>query len=206
MQPAKQQRSKATQSRILKATESLLRNELFDEISIRRIVREAETSIGSFYARFRDKDALLHALYAKYEARLDRRLAVLSETVADVKSLDAMSRLIADHFVEIHGEIPNLSRAVFEYVTRAPDSDHARQHSAKRIKQYTFLIDSLLRFSDQITHPEPRRAIELALYFLTVACRNRLFYPYNPQTRTIQISPDGLKTELARMFVGYLQA
>ena len=64
---SQQSRSRATQERILNATAKLLRGNPFESISVRRIVEEAETSIGSFYARFRDKDALLPVLYAQSE-------------------------------------------------------------------------------------------------------------------------------------------
>ena len=57
-----------------------------------------------------------------------------------------------------------------------------------------------------MTSPDPERAIELGLYFLTVACRNRLFYPKAPQARTIRINKTELRAELSRLLVGYLTA
>lgn len=206
MQPARQQRSRATARRILDATRNLLRHETFDQISIRRIVKEANTSIGSFYARFRDKEALLRALYAEYETRLDEQIETLKGALLETSTLEEAAYVTAEHFVALFGEIPNLSRAAFEYATRSPRSEQARRHSDKRWAQYGFLIDRLLEHQSRITHPEPRRAVELSLYFLTVACRNRLFYPLNPQARRMDISHQSLKDELARLAVGYLTA
>ena len=74
VQPPKQDRSRDTKDRILRATEKLLRREAFEAVSVRRIIEEARTSIGSFYARFRDKNALLPVLYAEYEVQLEQRL------------------------------------------------------------------------------------------------------------------------------------
>jgi len=206
LQPTKQARSRATQERILAATKRLLRSELFDDISIRQIVKAAETSIGSFYARFRDKDALLPVLYAEYEARLESRVANLREAVNAAQSLNEIADVFADHLVDTFGENPNLSRAVFEYVTRVPQSRKSRLHSDQRLKQYAFLCDALWDHRDDITHPDPARAAELSLYFVAVACRNRLFYPLNPQTRALRISKTELKSELARVMTGYLRA
>ncbi len=120
VQPAKQDRSRKTQDRILRATEKLLRREQFEAISVRRIVEEAGTSIGSFYARFRDKHALLPVLYAEYEVQLQERLVRLQRCTANARSLETAAGYIVEHFVDTYGEIPNLSRALYEYATRSP--------------------------------------------------------------------------------------
>ena len=86
LQPPKQDRSRATQTRILDVTARLLEKEPFEAISVRRIVDEAGTSIGSFYARFGDKNALLSALYGEYEGQLQSRLARLQKSTADAWS------------------------------------------------------------------------------------------------------------------------
>ena len=124
--PSKQDRSRETQARILRATARLLGKEPFESISVRRIVIEAETSIGSFYARFRDKNALLSVLYAEYETQLHKRLARLQESIADTRSLQEVAKLIAEHFVDMYGEVPNLSRALYEYATRSPKTSEAK--------------------------------------------------------------------------------
>ena len=46
----KQERSRQTCERILAATEQLLRDHLFEQISVADIVRTAKASVGSFYA------------------------------------------------------------------------------------------------------------------------------------------------------------
>ena len=204
VQPAKQDRSRDTQDRILRATKELLENELFESISIRRIIERADTSIGSFYARFRDKDALLPVLYAEYEEQLERHLRRLRESTAKVKSLEQLVELIVQHFIDIRGEIPNLSRALYEYVMRSPDSAEALSIGAERGRQYAFVIDAILKFRNKITHPNPRRAAELGFYFMVVVCRNRILYPAAPQTRMLKISKRELAAELQRLMTGYL--
>lgn len=72
-------------------------------------------------------------------------------------------------------------------------------------KQYKFLLDALLFFRDEITHADPPRAVEFAVYFMVVASRNRLFYPLAPQTRMVKISKEELKRELVRQLTGYVR-
>ena len=205
MQPAKQDRSRDTHDRILRATEKLLRKEQFEAISVRRIIEEARTSIGSFYARFRDKNALLPVLYAEYEVQLQERLARLQNSTANARSLEAVAGYIVEHFVDMYGEIPSLSRALYEYATRSPRATESRMLAERRYKQYTFLLDALMSFRPEITPADPPRAVELAVYFMVVACRNRLFYPLAPQTRMVKISKQELKRELVRQLTGYLR-
>ena len=204
LQPSKQERSRKTQARILEATARLLEAMPFERITVRTIVAEAETSIGSFYARFRDKDALLPVLFAQDEARLDRRLARLRDQVGVADSLTEIADLIADHFVHFYGDNPNLSQAVFGYIMRNDDPVESRAHSEHRLQQYDFLIEALLRFRSDFSQTDATKAVKWGLYFLTVACRNRLFFPDAPLSRTLKISKRDLKTELSRLLVGYL--
>ncbi len=203
LQPAQQDRSRETQERILQATKRLLKNELFESISIRRIVEEANTSIGSFYARFSDKNALLPVLYQQYEEHLAVQVPQLKSDVENASSLKEVARSIAAHFVDICGKMPNLSRALYEYVTRSGDA--ARSTGSLRRKQYRFLIDGMLRFRSQIKHDDPDRAADLGLYFLVVVCRNRLFYPTAPHTQFLKISKKELTSELEKLLCGYLR-
>ncbi len=206
VQPAKQDRSRDTKDRILRATEKLLRREAFEAVSVRRIIEEARTSIGSFYARFRDKHALLPVLYAEYEVQLEQRLNRLRKSTGNARSLEAAAGLIVEHFLVTYGEIPNLSRALYEYATRSPAAAESRNLAERRYRQYSFLLDALMSFRPEITHPDPPRAVELAVYFMVVVCRNRLLYPLAPQTRMVRISKRELKLELVRQLTGYLRS
>lgn len=62
VQPPAQDRSERTFFRFLDAAEGLLAKGHWHEVSVQQIVRKAGASVGSFYNRFGDKDALLHCL------------------------------------------------------------------------------------------------------------------------------------------------
>ncbi|MCP5068735.1 MAG: TetR/AcrR family transcriptional regulator [bacterium] len=70
--PPKQHRSQQTLERILIAGEVLLREKRFDDVTVAEIVAQARSSSGSFYARFPDKRALLHALHERFGDRVRR--------------------------------------------------------------------------------------------------------------------------------------
>ena len=61
-----QARSRETMNRFVLAVELLLREKPFDDITIGEIVDGAERTVGSFYARFEDKWALLRTVIHRY--------------------------------------------------------------------------------------------------------------------------------------------
>jgi AcrR family transcriptional regulator len=68
VRPVKQLRARRSRDRLLDAGQRLVAERPFDALSVADIARAAECSVGSFYLRFRDKDAFLRALIAQYLA------------------------------------------------------------------------------------------------------------------------------------------
>jgi AcrR family transcriptional regulator len=75
----RQARSQATLERFVDATKLLLEERSFEDITVADIVSKAERTVGSFYARFEDKYAVLHVLVD----RLDERIRALVSSFCD---------------------------------------------------------------------------------------------------------------------------
>ena len=75
-----QARSQRTMNRILDAAADLLEEKAWQDLSIQEIVSAANSSVGSFYARFQDKDGLLQALDDRF---FDRLIEQIDAVVAD---------------------------------------------------------------------------------------------------------------------------
>lgn len=67
--PANQARSRDAQARLMRAGEQVFAKLGYDTARVSDIAQAAQCSIGSFYRRFRDKEALFHALQTRFASR-----------------------------------------------------------------------------------------------------------------------------------------
>lgn len=111
--PPKQERSQNTQDRLIEAAERLCaRGKAWSEIGVQELVKEAGTSVGAFYNRFRDKDALLHilqiALYEEGEATAASARALAALEVP----LESLIRAFVSLAVSVYRQQHGLRRAL----------------------------------------------------------------------------------------------
>lgn len=83
--PTKQARSRKTRDALIAAAWKLLQARPWQDISINDIVKLGGSSVGAFYSRFKDKEALLEALAAEW---LEERWARRAEGFAALKPDD----------------------------------------------------------------------------------------------------------------------
>jgi AcrR family transcriptional regulator len=83
--PAKQDRSRRTRDALLAAGWKLLAKMSWEKISVNDIVAAANSSVGSFYSRFTDKDSYFDSLASQW---LNRRREQMQELFARLSSDD----------------------------------------------------------------------------------------------------------------------
>src|SRR5947208_15475116 len=71
--PPQQTRSQETLDRILDAAERVLEKKSFTEATLAEIMERAGVTVGAFYRRFPDKDALLHLLDERFFREMQER-------------------------------------------------------------------------------------------------------------------------------------
>lgn len=199
----KQARSQATLTRLLDAAEELFLQNPPQDVSIADIVRRAGSSIGGFYSRFPDKDALLRALQ-------ERRLVVVQqmlETIADPERwrdvpLSLMVRGLLQELVRHYTERRRLIAAFVSAAAQNP------REWADTVQRRDAMIEVVLRLivpqhREAIRHPDPERAIRFATHAAfavmdTYAIRLAL-------DDSVWRDPAELVDELHRMYMGYLE-
>ncbi len=169
------------------------------------ICRVAGVGVGTFYGRFRDKDALLAAFFADYYRRagaeLDARFpleAWRGRPVADIVEAWVVRR------VEGLRERRALTRAILTYTRTRPDPAfraRAAAHSARVIDRFTALLEGA---SGGIGHPDPRRAAVFVVSALEALLKELALYG-EIRSPALAITEDELVPELTRLVRGYLE-
>lgn len=115
----RQARSQRTLDALLDAAETLLAERPFHDIAITEIIGRAGSSAGAFYARFPDKEALLHALHERLAVRgnaigdfLRQAAPRLADTASPAGDARAVARLVIGNLVRGHRRNRGVLRAV----------------------------------------------------------------------------------------------
>lgn len=202
--PPQQTRSQETLDRILDAAENVLDEKIFSEATLAEIMHRAGVTVGAFYRRFPDKDALLHLLDERFFEELHARAA--SELDAGRWAGASIAEVVS-HFcreaVALYRARRGLLRSLFLRARVDPVlQQSARQVNAEYINRLKVLM---LPRRDQMSHPEPERAIELGYMIVVGALRETvLFGEVWPHPE--RVVDDGLSAELARVYLAYLGA
>jgi AcrR family transcriptional regulator len=201
--PAKQARSEQTQRRLLRAAEALIAERGLAQVSVADIVRRAGSSVGGFYARFRDKDELLLALHERFIAGLDARLEERTRPEAwHGASLAEIVRPAIAEIVQIYFE---KHRLIAAFTARAFHSPVAAKQGLSFRKRLVKRVTALVLTRDsEIGHPEPELAISFGLQMLLgVMSQMVMIGELRAGGRTL--TQRDITTQLTEAFLAYLQ-
>lgn len=202
LRPPRQQRSRDTLRRLLDAAEELLEQKTFAEASVAEIVERADSSVGSFYQRFEDKEALLHAL----DRRLARQSREVLEAVAEVDwsrdwSLPETLALLIRPWVESYHERRGVRRALLEASRRDPSF---RSRAAETERRAVEVLGTLLEdHREEVAAPDPIRAARHLVVALVGYLREVVLYR---DFQSVEPEPDREEVveEAIRLALGYL--
>ena len=201
--PPKQGRSKRTLERTLSVVECLLRTKPFEAISIEEIVEAAGSSVGSFYARFGNKEGLLPHLYERYDGDLRKRI---DDFVAGrewaKRTIEEQAHWFAGLHVDMYRKRRWLMRAVGLYARQHP-SPLPGALRRSRSSLHRRITETFEPHFDRIPSTNVRKKIELGLYFISAICRDKILFA-GPHAQVTKVTDAQLKHELTRMFLGYL--
>ncbi|MCA9573897.1 MAG: TetR/AcrR family transcriptional regulator [Polyangiales bacterium] len=199
----KQARSQRTLSKLLDAAELLFLDNPPQDVSVADIVRKAGSSVGGFYSRFPDKDALLRALQ-------ERRMVVVQqdlERIADPERWRDVpfGLMVRGLLQELVRHYVARRRLIAAFVSAAAQNP---REWANTVQQRDAMIEVVLglivpQHRASILHPDPERAIRFATHAAfavmdTYAIRLAL-------DDSVWRDPTELVDELHRMYMGYLE-
>ena len=204
VRPPQQARSRATLHRFLEAALELLGERRFEEASVAEIARRARASVGAFYGRFADKEALLGFLNDRlFEQGREQWDALLAPARWRGRSAAEIVEAVVGRIVERRRAHRGLLRALSLYARSRPDPRFSRHAHAMNRHVQRKLQQLLLERRREIAHPDPRRAIAFGLLLVDGATREAILF--GEAARLPGKPSDGvLRRELCAAWLAYL--
>ena len=204
VRPPQQARSQETLERILDAAEALVTEKGFADTPVAEVVSRAGSSVGAFYARFRDKDALLHALYDRYfEQAMATADAALDPARWEGASLREIVNAVVGFLVEIYREQRGLIRAFVIRNHVDPEFQARRARLSHHVNTQLSLL--LLARCDEISHPDPERATAFGLTLVFSTLDSVMLFG-EMRSGVLSLSDEALAAELTNAYLAYLGA
>jgi AcrR family transcriptional regulator len=204
----RQARSRETLRRLLDATEAALERHGLDGATLPRIARAAGIAPATVYRRFRDKDALLAAVFRRFSevGAAEAERPIDADAVRQV-GLEAVVRNWMKGVIGVYRGRPGLLRATMEYTRRHPDAPFVRRQIETEVRGFDKLAGVLLLFRDRIRHPDPDFAVRWAMVAAGSILRERLLTDHGKHLeRLAPASDERLAEELARTLLRCLGA
>jgi AcrR family transcriptional regulator len=196
-----QARSRLTVHRLVSATEALLAQGGLDAATVPAIASLAGVSVGVVYRRFPDKDNLLRAVYDRFFERVkEQNFQRLGQQGFFEMTLPQRVRTFIGATVGFYRANRGLLRALQRYARTHPDNAFRRSVRKENRLRLSSVTALLLASRDQMSHPNPDAAVELALVAVGAVLNAILLEDEPLSDRT----PDHLDEELTRMFLRYL--
>lgn len=166
--PAQQDRSRKTFNLILDAAEQLFGEQGVDQTSVAAVARAAGCSVGSVYHHFRDKAALVAALFDRTRHEF---MQTLDAAVEPARWQGATISEILEGYLQFSLEmsrstIGSGSKAHFDFALR--EKDLRAQIHVLHFALFDRLRVLLLARKSEIGHPDPELAVAFILDQLRV--------------------------------------
>ncbi len=199
--PPLQERSQQTMERLLSAAESLIAELGFAHATVAGIAKRADSSVGAFYARFKDKDALLRCLLERFVQ--DSIATIQSSLRVEVwqgASVETICRTLIGFIMKMLGEREHLLRAIAQLTIEDPAlSDYHNIITSHCAEALQVLVHER---GEEFGCAEPRRALRVVVW----TCLSLTEVSAMGGTQ----SPAGLtraefQTELCAMILSHLQ-
>ncbi len=204
IRPPQQARSQETLHRILDAAEALVAEKGFEDTPVAEIVRRADSSVGAFYARYPDKEALIHALYERYlEQAVATADAALDPERWSGAELEEIIDTVVRFLVSIYREHRGLIRSFVLRNHTHPEFQARRERLSHYVNER--LATLLVARRASIAHPDPELAARFGLMIVFSALDNAILFG-ETRSGALALSDEVLAAELVRTYVAYLGA
>jgi len=205
--PAHQARSRESLRRLLDAATEVLGRHGVAGTTIPRIARHAGLTPGSVYRRFYDKEALLETAILEILERQDETLETsLAPLAASQAPLAVFAEQIITGMVTAYRANAALLRGMRQFIQSRAHTAFGKKASNLEMGHFQRTVELFLSYATEIRHPNPRKAVSLALMIIVGALYHLVVWPAHPKHLKNLLPQDDqvLQKELTRAFLNYL--
>jgi AcrR family transcriptional regulator len=202
IRPPRQARSQETLDRLLDAAEALLEDKGFDDVGVAEVAQRAGSSVGSFYARFPDKDALLQELQERFVVEgMATADDALDPARWDGAAIPEIVAAVVAFLVRIHRDRHGLLRALWLVQATRPEFRERATELSLHVSRG--LASLLLARRSEIAHPDPARAVAFGVWQVLASLKHATLDP-EEAIALRRVSERALPAELTRAYLAYL--
>jgi AcrR family transcriptional regulator len=204
--PPQQARSRESFRRMLDAAELVLEKHGVEGTTLARVARQARITPSNVYRRFRNKDALMAAVFDRFTDINAREL----ETPVDTGQIASLGiRRFAEQCISgmIQGfrTRTGLIRAAVSYSHQHPTAEFVRRKEAVEIQLFRRTVSLCLLWRDEIRHSNPEYAVSYAFVMIALVLRELIIFGHAPMfEKLVPVDDEHLRQELPRLFLSYL--
>lgn len=171
--PPRQRRSRESFERVLRAAHGLLEDNGFEGFTIQEVAERSGVSVGAIYARFSNKEALLHAVHG----RLMETMAAGDQAVRAAGDASGIGEALALAVAQMSRTMGEHRRALRAFMhLGAVDDFIAARGSTASIAQGRSFAEAMLRHQHEIRHPHPELAVDIAFRMVYSTLARQVMY------------------------------
>lgn len=201
-----QERSRRTLARLIQATAVTLMEHGLDGATIPRIAEVADVSPATVYRRFKDKKDLLRVaiLHVLESSNVGNR-ALLAKKLTRPTLTEAARQLVELNFAQFRSN-GQFMAALKQFLESDEDPQFVKNAKRAISVNLDLVIKVMLTYREEISHPDPERALRLALLTTTQAIESFCLSSRSQWSTLQPIEDEELIEELTRTFVAYLKS
>jgi len=205
----KQDRSRESSKRLLKATVETLGEKGLDGCTIPRIAAKAGLSPGSVYRRYPDKDALLQAaVLAILEGSEKGIKALLASEEIQKMDLKTFAEFLVGKSVVSQRTHSKLLREARQFVLSHKNGRFIKKADEIEVRTLRLVTEFMISRRNQIKHPDPALAIPFALMVMSFALMHIIVLDAcsNDWISLLPKDDEVLSRELTRLMLAYWES
>jgi len=190
-------------ARMLDAAEAIFAEGGDGALTVEAVVKSAETSVGSFYSRFGDRDGLLQAMHERFLLRIGGAVHVAVAAAGNEKTLAGALDVFLSHLFTATQEYRNSAR--FFVLHRSADPN-LRAQGIRANAIFAGIFSTLvLSHREEIAHAHPATAADVTWRMLFAALAQQMMFD-DEEVSGVPMTIPALVHEITCCLAAYLTA